>query len=1274
MQFPHRADQFAFSFINNALELSGAGITGQQTNTSIEVSLVGASLENQIYFSGANPSSGSASLFANSIGEQSGADEGSVRGVVGSQISSTGPLSMGNGGSFSATNAGQDSSNGDGNNTTARVSASQLNFANGIVSANHTTFTATNGGTYTGSNSVNGNNTASIGNHQLECAGPLQSGDFLKISLSNIGANSSSGSGNNFVGTIFGPQATFNDNVSIGDNGTFFISCNGANSCSSSLADFVGYILEQQLYVSGNLLAGDFFSLSTNLSGEDSSSGPGGHIVGMVDSFSGSYGNQVQIDGSCTLGDNASIVVVKSGTYTGINTIRGPIVGSLNQNQIKIGNAFQAGDFFNFNVTNSAADSGNGNGGDVVAPISNLQAWFGSTCSVGEYAAIHIGNSAVNSGTNSAPYNNVGAIGNAQLNIDGAFTADDFLNLTLENISSDTSHGNGSNFIGSIIGKGQALFNQSCSIGNNATISISNDATNSSLSSGNTNLGSFTANGCYQLLVQDIFQAGDNLNLIISNTALDVSIGQGNNLVGSILNGGQVLFRDGCLLGDNATIHVSNDASGSNGSISPNNVGVMSLNQLYVIGNFIAGNNLNLLVENSAAVLDGSQDSVGIVGGGQVLFAGACAMGAGSTICALNTGTVNGTQIYMDGGFTVSKGKATISALNRGTVNSGEGILIYGESQGGDANIVLENSSFYVASSTPTFTIGELNGDSASNAKSIPMLIIDTDADTYGNFAGVIEDPPSYVTSLIKQGSGSQKLSGINTYTGLTSIEEGALILNGSLVGDVLVNPSGILKGTGTIGGTVTNTGTIAPGESIGTLTILGDFLNNGGNYALELAGAQSDLINVSGSTLLNGGSLVLSSIHGGYQIQQPYTILTSDSLTGTFSQILAPPLLNAVVTYDEHSVHLTLQTAISRAARTSNQSVIARKLDELANPNTDQALVLSRLISLSLPAAQEALESLSGYQHTADLFSITLLNRQFIRRLYDPLRSIVTNEWSDCCCDCEFVTWMEGSGGYSRLHGDKNAHGFHFDSSAVTVGVQQRLPCHLTCGIAGSYAWDHLHYKQGGYENSDTCLFGLYALYRPACYYGLIDLTSSYTTGSITRKIWIGPSLRLRAHSKPKISNYAFYGELGFDLPVDCLLIQPFVGIQTGRVQRRHLSECWAEGWGLNIHQRSHFSSSSRVGLHISTDLPFWCTNIALDVAWNKLLSTHRNDTEGRFIALRGDFPIEGIEFPENGADYALTVSSCPYDFLTAYIELNGEVWDNFNTLNLLGGIELCW
>ena len=126
--------------------------------------------------------------------------------------------------------------------------------------------------------------------------------------------------------------------------------------------------------------------------------------------------------------------------------------------------------------------------------------------------------------------------------------------------------------------------------------------------------------------------------------------------------------------------------------------------------------------------------------------------------------------------------------------------------------------------------------------------------------------------SLVKVGTGTLTLSGANTYTGLTTISQGAINLTGSLLSPVSVEASGTLGSTGTVFNTVTNAGTVAPGLGLaagtfGALTVNG-YVGAGGTLALNtFLGADNSpsdkLVITNGGTATGSTSVRITNAGG---------------------------------------------------------------------------------------------------------------------------------------------------------------------------------------------------------------------------------------------------------------------------------------------------------------------------------------------------------------------------------------------------------------------------
>jgi autotransporter-associated beta strand protein len=143
---------------------------------------------------------------------------------------------------------------------------------------------------------------------------------------------------------------------------------------------------------------------------------------------------------------------------------------------------------------------------------------------------------------------------------------------------------------------------------------------------------------------------------------------------------------------------------------------------------------------------------------------------------------------------------------------------------------------------------------------------------------------------VIKQAAGRLTLTGTNSYTGNTTVTEGTLWVNGVIGGSAVTVSTATLGGNGLIEGPVTiqTSGRLAPGTSIGALTI-SNSLTLSGNTIMELnpAAGTNDLIRGL-TSVTYGGRLTLTTLTGSITASSIFKLFSADSYNGAFT-VFAP-------------------------------------------------------------------------------------------------------------------------------------------------------------------------------------------------------------------------------------------------------------------------------------------------------------------------------------------------------------------------------------------------
>tara|TARA_R110002074_G_scaffold379533_1_gene557823 strand:- start:26 stop:2896 length:2871 start_codon:yes stop_codon:yes gene_type:complete len=354
---------------------------------------------------------------------------------------------------------------------------------------------------------------------------------------------------------------------------------------------------------------------------------------------------------------------------------------------------------------------------------------------------------------------------------------------------------------------------------------------------------------------------------------------------------------------------------------------------------------------------------------------------------------------------------------------------------------------------------------------------------------------------VIEQNSGTTVLTGdASGFTGTTLIQGGTLAVNGSLGGAANILSGGKLGGSGTIANVnVASGAALAPGNSIGTLHISGDAgFAAGSFFDVEVDDAgNADLLDVTGTATINGGTVRVFPGAGNYAASTMYTILTASTVTGTFDGTTSNfAFLSPSLSYDAQNVYLTLDlvAAFQDAALTPNQFNTAGAAETLGGGN----VIYDEILTMTAADAQAAFDALSGDAH-ASARTAFFLNAQAIGdALLGRLRFVAGEgqapklAYASLANDVGVVggdrpaVWGQIFGNWGETDGDGNAGNLDRRMTGFLAGIDKPFGEKSRVGIAVGYSrsdFDVDDRRSSG--DSDDLHVATYAATR----FGVVDL-----------------------------------------------------------------------------------------------------------------------------------------------------------------------------------------
>jgi outer membrane autotransporter protein len=693
-----------------------------------------------------------------------------------------------------------------------------------------------------------------------------------------------------------------------------------------------------------------------------------------------------------------------------------------------------------------------------------------------------------------------------------------------------------------------------------------------------------------------IADGGKLISISSTNTGLPEAIGLGTGSIGTaVVTGAGSQWTAGQHLiagygGGNGTLTIENGGTVDVAGLVGAGIGVGSFTQSVGTINVLSG---GALISNSGGLGAINGVNIGGVIGGADSTGAALVSGAGAS-WIVNGGLFVGgaTNLGLD------PGTGTVTIANGGAIRASEGVTLAPDAGSfGTLNLGAAPGSAAVAPGTldtPTVIFG--NGTGAINFNH-------TAADYV--FAAAISGP-----GAVNQIAGTTILSGNSTYTNATTISGGVLRVNGSLGNTaVTVDNGGKLGGSGSIAGPVTVAagGIIAPGNSIGTLTLGGNFTQAAGAiYQVELNTAgQSDLLVVGGTATIQNGAVLqvirADAATSPFVIGTRYTILAAAGGTnGTWSTLTgdaATAFIDLGFGQNTNGIYLDAlrnNVRFADVGLSSNQRTTGAAVESLDGANPLYTAIVQ---SITPQAARTAFDLTSGEIHagmaSAAFDDSRAPRTAILDRLRDPSLNSATNlpanvpaNFSDPARQPSpdaHAVWGRVIGDYGRIGGNDNTAAINRSLGGLIIGADIRLADRYRVGIVGGYTKSTLDLDARASSGSIESKFG--GVYGGADFGQLRLRTGAlYADNSYeTNRSIVFPGFQDATRGSYSGSTAQAFGEAGWLMSASGMTIEPFAGLSLIRIHMNAFSETGGAA-ALQGQSRSYNYQATTTGIRVAS------------------------------------------------------------------------------------------
>lgn len=804
------------------------------------------------------------------------------------------------------------------------------------------------------------------------------------------------------------------------------------------------------------------------------------------------------------------------------------------------------------------------------------------------------------------------------------------------------------------------------------------------------------AEGGAQLLSNIDGSSGEN-TVILSGTS---RIGSGSNTF-SLLGGNDVLT-----INDDARIDFTSIDMGGGDDTLTFGGDVDTTNGLGLNFNIDGGAGtgdeivVNLADDTDARRFGGAISGIEdiTVSGGDLIFLGTSTLADTPNITV--TGTNTQVDFYNTAGATFGTldmqasdtdaffGLSTPGAVYAGNITAGTGqqdITLFEGTLDSDVALGAGTNSLNVQGGTFTGTYTSAGGTDnitlQSNGDMSDFTLTDTDG-TGSTFT--TNRDFEIVNDTIIDGFGIN----VGANSTLTVTSDTALGSNTDL-GNVFVFSGSTLNGTGTIrnAGSSLNIsgGTYAPGNSIGTQVITGNYSQSGsGTLQIEFDDTSIDLVDITGSATLSG-EVEFIELAAGATLDTPLTFLEADGgVTGTFSTVTQTFLTGSILTdatvgYDANSAFVTLQgfTTVDNNNDTDNTPTKTNGGAKVttAVDNAPTSTELTNIIN-ALRAGDDVDDALDSQSNIVANTAINQANGAIgqiistVRAQINANTATVTQTGvssGDTAHDLfnRATKWTQAVGAYSTIDSDSSARGSSSRAYGAAFGME--APMDNRDAVLGVFV---------GYTQSDTDVDGLNDESEVHNYqfglYGSHDIedTSMRVSGTVSGSYLDFETRRgtTQGIAKGEFDGWGAYAdvELAYDLDLERdYSLSPFAALQASVIDRDGYTETGAGILNNTMQDETTEYLTTVIGVEAAGDYTVDDTRFIpkARIGWAHQFLDNSTQTTASFASAQNVvFETEGPERDRDSLRLGLDLEFAPVDNSewTAFVRYNGDIASN--------------